>query len=497
LKIETKQLEDHQVKLTVEIEHDQFEQSKRRAARKIAQKTKIPGFRPGKAPYHVVQRFVGEGAIFEDGLEILITDVYPKIIEQAEINPYGPGSLEKVDQVDPLTLEFIVPLAAEVKLGDYQSMRFPHEPKLITEADVEETLNRLRENQAVEEPVERPAQEGDRVFIRLHATRLDESGDKDETLIQERQVSFILSGDEETDGSSWPFPGFTKELIGLLPGENKELNHTFSDDVEFETLRGATAKFSLEVEEVKSRSLPEVDDEFAQTAGDFENVDAMLLEIRKQLEEQAEMEYNNDYNEKIVNQVVEMSEVKYPPQMLENEIDEVIHNLEHRLSNQNIDLETYMKIREIDEDGMREEAKSIAESRLKQSLVLVEISKSENIELDKDEVQQETARALEAMTSYMPESDLKKIPKDKLIPNLINNVIMDMRLRQTVERLNLIARDMYPAQEVEIEELEASAEDEKETIDNDDQSSSIKIDDDAKDELVKTEENSIGNDSQA
>jgi trigger factor len=452
LKIETQQLDDHQVKISVEIEPELFEQAKQRAARQIARKTKIPGFRPGKAPFHVVQRFVGENAIFEDGLEILVKDNYPKIIEQAEINPYGPGSLEKIAQVEPLTLEFTVPLAAEVKLGDYLSMRFPYEPKPVSEADVQKTLTRIRESQAIEEPVDRPAQEGDRLFIRLQARNLDVPDGQDTTLIPERQVSFIPSSEGDADAQAWPFSGFAKELIGLSPGDKKELNHTFSDDVEFENLQGVTAEFSIEVEEVKSRSLPEVDDEFAQTAGDFNNVEEMLQEIRKQLEEQAQTEYDNEYNEKVVNHVVDVSEVKYPPQMLEDEIDEVIHNLEHRLRNQNIDLETYMKIREIDEEGMHAEARPIAESRLKQSLVLVEISKVENIELDKDEVQQETARALDAMTSNIPESDLKKIPKEKFIPNLINNVIMDMRLRQTVDRLQLIAKGEYPAKDSESEE---------------------------------------------
>jgi trigger factor len=495
LKIETQQLDDHQVKLSVEIEPELFEQAKRHAAKQIARKTKIPGFRPGKAPFHVVQRFVGESAIFEDGLEILVKDNYPKFIEQAEINPYGPGSLEKIVQVEPLTLEFTVPLAAEVKLGDYQSMRFPYEPIPVSEADIQETLSRIRESQAVEEPVDRPAQEGDRVFIRLKARNLDSPEGQDSTLIPERQVSFILTFESDSDAHSWPFPGFTKELIGLSPGDKKELNHTFSDDVDFENLQGVSAEFSIEVEEVKSRSLPEVDDEFAQTAGDFDNVEAMLQEIRKQLEEQAQTEYDNEYNEKVVNRVVEISEVKFPPQMLEDEINEVIHNLEHRLRNQNIDLETYMKIREIDEEGMREEARPIAESRLKQSLVLVEISKVENIELDKDEVQQETARALDAMTSNIPESELKKIPKEKFMANLVNNVIVDMRLRQTVERLQSIAKGEYPAKDSEPEEVKDIDQEMTDPTGGDEGNLPSKEDESKHEELVNSEHPPIADDN--
>jgi trigger factor len=472
LKIETHHLEDHQVKLTAEVEPERFEQAKRRAARKIAKKTKIPGFRPGKAPFHIVQRFVGDNAIFEDGLEILIKELYPEIIEQAEINPYGPGNLENIVELEPLTLEFVIPLAAEVTLGDYVSLRSTYEPKEITETDVDETLNRLRESQAIEEPVDRPAEDGDRVFVRLQATKVNASEGEEATIIPERQVPFLISLDEENDSQSWPFSGFTKELIGLSAGDKKNLIHTFPEDIEFENLQGVSAEFQVEVEEVKSHTLPEVDDEFAQSVGEFENAKTMLQQIQQELEQQAKTEYNNEYNEGVISQVVEMSEVKYPPQMLENEIDEVIHQLEHRLKNQNLDLETYMKVRELDEQGLRDDAKPMAESRLKQSLVLMEISKAENIELDQVEVQQETARAYEAMTNYMPEADLRKVPQDQLITNLLNNVMVEMRLRKTVERLQLIARGEYLSNEIEAEQQESDNMESTKLTKEDDKSSS-------------------------
>lgn len=449
MKIETENLEDHQVRLTVEVEPETFDEAKRRAARMIAKKTKIPGFRPGKAPYHVVQRFVGEESLFEDGLEILVKDLYPKIIEQAEIDPYGPGSLAKISEMDPLTLEFVVPLAAKVTLGDYHALKIPYEPIEVTDDDVGETLNRLRENQAVEEPVNRPAEEGDRVFIRLNATKLsnksEEHGDDQEIIIPERQVSFIVSSDAETSDHNWPYPGFSKELFGLSAGDEKTITYTFPEDSEIEELQGVSAEFQIKVEEVKSRTLPEVDDDFAQSVGEFENKEALLTEIREQLEQNAKSEYNNEYNEKLVNQVVEMSEVEFPRQMLDEEIDRVIHQLEHRLQNQNMDLETYMKVRGLDDQGIREEAKPMAETNLKQSLVLMEVSKAENIELEQAEVQAETAKAIEAMTSYMPESELRKIPKEELISNIINNVMVEMRINKTVNRLQSLAKGEYPS----------------------------------------------------
>jgi trigger factor len=165
LKLETEFLEDHQAKLKVEIEDERLESMKRRAASKLAKKVKIPGFRPGKAPYPVVQRSVGEAAILEEAIELLVDEVYPEAIKQAEINPYGPGRLENLNQMEPLTLEFVVPLDAEVKLGDYKAMRKPYEPEPVTEEQLSEALESLRSRQAVQEPVDRPVIEGDVVSV--------------------------------------------------------------------------------------------------------------------------------------------------------------------------------------------------------------------------------------------------------------------------------------------------------------------------------------------
>jgi trigger factor len=440
LKIETKPLDDHQVKLTVEVEAEPFEQAKRRAARQIAKRTKIPGFRPGKAPYNIVQRFVGDEAILDEGLEILIRDLYPKIIEEAGIEPYGPGKLENLANLDPLTLEFTVPLMAEVALGDYRSIRFPYEIEETTEQEVDEVIDDLRRRQAIEEPVDRPAHEGDHVYLHLSGRRLDSDLEADPVLIQERPFSVIIEEEGENLPDEWPYPGFSRELLGLSAGDARKLTHTFSKESSFESLRGVTAEFDISVEQVKSVELPEPTDEFAQSIGEFESIEALRTEIRESLEKQASDSYNSDYDDQIISEVIEGSEIKFPPQMLENEIEEVIHQLEHRLQAQNLDLETYLKTRDIDLAGLRAEAQPVAEARLKRSLVLLEISEKEGIEIQKEELQSETERTLEAMTRFMSETEMRKVASEDLIPNLVGNILADMRINRTLERLRSIAR---------------------------------------------------------
>ncbi|HLE16354.1 MAG TPA: trigger factor [Anaerolineales bacterium] len=443
MKIETQYLEDQQAKLTIEVEAASLEEAKRRAARKIASRTKIPGFRPGKAPYNIIQRHVGEEALHEEGLEILVNDLYPQALKDSNLQPYGPGRFEGLKSLDPLTLEFIVPLMAEVELGDYRSLRFPYDSPEISDDQVEEVLNNLRERQAVEEPAARPAEESDRVHIRLSARRMETEAEIDQTLIRERPLSVVITPEEEDNQEEWPFSGFSRQLIGLSAGEPKTLVYTFPETTEIETLKGIPAQFEVQVEEIRSRTLPELSDEFAQSVGEYETLEALRQEIRDSLQKQVLDQYHSEYNDQVVNAAVEQASIKYPPQMLENEIDEVIEQLEQRLKGQSLDLETYLKTRSIDEDELREEARPVAENRLERSLVIFEIANAENIRVEREELQSETERTLGAMSRFMSESELKKMSTQNLFPNLVGNILAEMRIDRTLERLRDIAKGEY------------------------------------------------------
>ena len=222
MKIEKEQLEDHQIKLNVEIDAEPFENAKRQAARKIAKKVKVPGFRPGKAPYNVILRQVGEGAIVEEAMDILIDDIYPKVLEEAEINPYGPGSLEKVESLDPPTFHFVVPLAPEVELGDYKALELAYEIPEVTEEEIEEQIATLRQQQAITEKSEEPAKEGDRVFFQISAKRAEISEGQEAEIIPERFNSSIIEkkGEEQ---NQWPFSGFSANLKGMSIDEEKDI----------------------------------------------------------------------------------------------------------------------------------------------------------------------------------------------------------------------------------------------------------------------------------
>lgn len=444
MKIETQFLEDHQAKLTVEVEPDQMDEMKRRAANKLSRRVKIPGFRPGKAPYPVIQRTVGEAVIVEEALDLLVEDIYPKVIKEAKIEPYGPGKLESVASMEPVTLVFVIPLDAEVTLGDYRSMRKPYEPKPVTDQDVADAIKELQERQALVEPVERAAQEGDVVTVRLSGERKDDEENK--VLLSERSVPVII---RSADKDEWLFAGFSKNFIGLMAGAEGSVEHTFPADSEHEELQGVTAEFRYAIENVKSRTLPDLDDVFAKSLGDFETVEALRDNVRTALEVQSKAAYNETYDNEIIQETIESSQFIYPPQMLDTEIDQAIKDLENRLNQQSLDMDIYLKSRNKDLDGLREELKPSAEKRLKRSLVLFELGRVEDIQIKQEELEAEAINTFDYLQRSLPERDARRLTNRNIRDNVLNNVMVDMMTRKTIERL----RDIFSGK---LESVEAA-----------------------------------------
>ena len=466
MKIEKEVLEDQQVKLTVEVDTDQLEASKRKAAKKIARRIKVPGFRPGKAPYEVIRRQVGDEGLLEESLEILVNDIYPEIIEEAEIEPFGPGNLDDVPSLDPLTMEFVVPLMPEVEVADYHLIRLPYEPPEISDQDVESVELDFRQRQAIEETAERPAEVEDHVYLRLSAKRFDEEDSEaaaeEAPLIEERSTSMLIAEEEADTSNEWPFAGFSRELIGMSIEEDKTLVYNYPEDTPYETLREVNAEFSIHIEDVKARILPELNDEFAQSLGEYEDLAALQLDIRESLEQRALEQYNTEYDDEVIDQIIEGSTIKFPPQMKENEITNVVQQLEGRLANQGLDMDVYLKTREMDEQGLRDEAEPVAETRVKRSLVLLEIARQEEIDVSESELEEETSRTLNSITQYMSDADKKRFDSPQALMNIRGNIYAEMRINRTIEYLRGLANgEAEAAEEPESGSSEAEQADEE------------------------------------
>lgn len=325
MKTEIEYLENHQAKLKIFAEIEQLENAKRRAARKMAAKTKIPGFRPGKAPYQVVLRQIGEPAILEEALEQLAQELYPLAIEETQIDPYGPGTIEKIESIDPPILSFVIPLAAKVTLGDYKSIRIPYTPASVTSEEVDQVLENLRQQNAVIEPVDRPAKEGDQLLIVLNGKRQNPEEGKEPILVAERKYPAVIESETEDTTNEWPFPGFSRQLIDLSKGDEKVLNHTYSDDSPYESLRGVAAEFKISVESISSRHLPALDDDFAKTTNEADSLKDLREKINASLLSDKSSQVEREFDNQIIDKILETAEIKYPPQMLDSETEDLIH----------------------------------------------------------------------------------------------------------------------------------------------------------------------------
>lgn len=460
MKINQKPLDDHQIQFSVEVEKETLESARHKAARKIAQRVKIPGFRPGKAPFNVIEKQVGPEAIKEEAIDIVIEDMYPKVIEEAGIQPYGPGTLEKIDEEkEPYVFDFVVPLSPEVELGNYKKIRLPYKEKKVAKKDIEDIIKNLREQNAMLVPVQRTAEEGDMLYIAMSAEREKPDKEGNTSLLPERRYPVVIETEKVDSKTEWPFPGFSRKLIGMKIEEEKEFNHTFAKDSDFEDLRGEKATFKVKVEEIKDRQLPDMNDDFAQSLGNYKDVAELRTEIERQLTENFQRQSEDEYETAIVDKILTDTTVKYPPQMLHHEIHHYIEDMEPDLASRGMDLETYLKSRNITMDQLEEEVTPDVEDRMKKSLILMEVSKAENIEVAEGEIEGLVQERINRIAQQLSPEDLKKALTQDNIQGLVSRTLTEEVIKRTLVRLRAIAQGKgdEPEKKPEAEKPEAEA----------------------------------------
>jgi len=454
LKIEKQLLDDHQMQLTVEVESELMEASKRRAARQIAKRGKIPGFRPGKAPYDVIVRFFGEAAIMEQAMDILVDDIYPKILDEAEIKPAAAGSLEKIEELDPPKLTFRVPLAPEIDLGDYRSIRLPYEWSAPGKKELDEAIKEMQQMYATTETVERPVELGDYVMVDVEGKRVKPKDEEDRTAALSRN-GYALVVQKETKDDEWPYSGFSKELVGMGPGESKTIKHKYPKADPDESLKGETVNFKVTMKTVRSMTLPELDDEFAKTAGQFETLDQLKEALKNELETRSKAEYEDKYFLDLIDKIKAGATIKYPPQVIEHEAEHVVDDLRQRLTQQGLDLDTYFKMRQTSQEQfMEEEAKPVAVKRLERSLILDQLAHQEKVEVDEGSLQNEFGQTLTEMQYQglnLGQVRGGKRGQQQVAEAIAMESASRLITRRTLERIKAIATGEYKPEETEEE----------------------------------------------
>ncbi len=379
MKFEKTVLEDHQAQVAVDVEPERLDSARRRAARRLAERGKIPGFRPGKAPYEVIVRYYGDAAVYEQAIDLLVDEVYPEMLKEAGIDPAAAGMLEKIDGTETPRFTFKVPLRPEVTLGDYHAIRLPYEFQSPGPEKLQDALDELQQMYGSTETVDREIQEGDYLLVDLKSAK--------ESLTRPGFGTIVR---KENRDDEFPFPGFARELLGLKTGDTKSLTHEYAADFPDESLAGQTVELEGTVKAVRSVTLPPLDDDFAKMVGQYESLDALKDVLSKDIEARGRAEYDDNYYARLVDKIKEAATIKYAPQTLEHEAEHVVEDMKQRLAQQGLDLETYYKMRKTDAARfLEEEAKPVARKRLERSLILDEVSRQEKISVDNEALDQE------------------------------------------------------------------------------------------------------------
>lgn len=442
-------LDSHEALLGVEFEEQTVKGAMKTAAREISRQVNIPGFRRGKAPYDKVVRFVGEMAVMQEAADALIEKYYGDIIEKAGVEPYGPGSLDDLT-LSPLYFKIRVPLQPTAELGDYKSIQLPWTEPEISEEEINGVLEQTRQEHAVLTEVERAVKMGDQITVDIFATH------DDEDLIHEHDFGIILDEDN-------PFisEAFVEELLNLNVGDEKTFTATLPESEDDEELSGADAEFTVIVKQVQERTVPELDDALASTAGSFETLDELKADITKRIMDNKRQQAQEAYRSAWIEKLVEQATVAYPPAMIEDTLDDMQRDMEYRLQQQNsqMDLNTILSLQGRTLENFRDELREQAEDRVKNSVVMMIFAREEGIEVTDAELE---AQYGDLLKSFSANDD------DEGMGNYFINSLRNSLLGQkTMDRIEAIGRGLIDEEET-AEEVTETGDVAPEVVESDD-----------------------------
>jgi trigger factor len=441
LKVTADSLENCEVLMTVEVDEQQTEKLLKAAAQRISKQIKIPGFRPGKAPYRIVVRRVGEETVRNEALEDLSQSVFKRALEQAELEPYAMASMEDITW-DPLVMKVRVPVAPVVELGDYRQLRLEVDPVEVSKSEVGQALEELQEEHAVRTPVERPAQLGDLVTMAVK----EQAGD--EVLAENENVEYELVEIDEDDAG----PDLSTPLIGLSAGDEKEFTVTYSETTEDSRYAGKEVTVSVKVYSVKETELYPLDDDFAQTVGDFDTLQELNEKLTEDIRQRKEREADNALGQEALQQLIEGAErVEWPKALEDEEIDQALSEQDRRLQQSGLNLETYLVMQKKTREELREEFRPAVQEQLQRSLVLGKLIELEDLSVAGHEVTGQIDRL-----SMLAGEQGTELRQALAAPESMRHIANDLLTSKAVERLVQIVK----GEEVEIQtETEAHTED--------------------------------------
>ncbi len=379
MKVTLERLPESRVLLDIEVDDERLEKSLDVAYKRVANRARIPGFRPGKAPRRIVERMIGREGLIREALDQLVPDVYNEVLESEDVDAVDQPDLEIVE-IDPVRFKATVPVRHKAELGDYKSIRVERDSTEVTDEMIEEQVEMLRRRFATQVPVERPVQWDDHLIGDVVST-ID-----DEPFVEDTDAEFALR-----EGTVLLLPGLAEAFIGMTAGEEKSVELEIPDDFQVERFRGKIASFTLTVKDVKEEELPEVNDDFAQEVneGEFPTIEALRERIRNDIGEQLNQAADAKLQSEAVDKMVEIATLEYPRVYVDREIDAMIRDSVG--NNRDAYLEHLGRLGQSEEE-YRASMEEAAQLRVKRSLVLSNIAEVEGLAVSEDDVDAELDR---------------------------------------------------------------------------------------------------------
>ena len=431
------ELADSRVRVEVAVDPKDVERAATRAARAMAKEMRMPGFRKGKAPPSLVIQRLGFGPVLEEAIRDALPEWYEAALLDSGISPIGDPSIEMVSTPDSegeaLEFKFEVGVRPPAKLGDYKGLEVGREEKEVDEEIVDTEVERIREGFARLEPVERPADEGDSLLI-------DFEGLLDGTAFEGGKAEDYLLA----LGSGQLIEGFEEQLTGAEAGEERQVEVTFPEEYQAEHLAGKDAVFNVKIKEVREKILPELDDDFASDASEFDTLEELRADIRAKVGEALNSRAEEEFRVAAIDAAVAAATVDVPDDLVTARATERWERMERQLAGRGMDPNAFLQMQGKTRDELIEESKPDAEKELKREAEVTAIAEEEQIEVSDEEL----IEALEHSAEH------ERVTPEKLLERLRANgrdaiIADDIRARKAIE---LVAEEAKP---IPLEQAEA------------------------------------------
>ena len=415
---ETKKIDTNRHQLEITVDGEKFREAIAEAYKRNGKKINVPGFRKGKAPLHLIEKYYGTEIFFEDALNLLYNDLVEDAIKDSGlkvINDKMDFEMVSISKEDGVDFKVSVTTYPEIEIGEYKGLKAEKNAVKVTPEEVEAEVNAMAERNARMVSVEdRAAQNGDTVII-------DFEGFTDGVAFEGGKGE----GHSLTLGSGQFIPGFEDQIVGKNIGDEFDVNVTFPEDYGAKELAGKEAVFKVKLHEIKVRELPTVDDEFAKDVSEFDTLDALKADLEKKALERKTKAADEAVENALVQQIVDSIKGEIPEAMFENRLEQLTEDFAYRLQSQGLNLETYLKYTNSNIDEFKKSFRPQAESQVKFRLALEKIAALENITPSEEELEAEYAKLAE---SYGVEADKVKsvIPAEEISKDLAVGKAIDL-----------------------------------------------------------------------